>query len=70
MPRKKKKSELNLKLRPILDAHGPYSIMSTLSELLLEDAATAAKACDFEREDLAKKVARHVRSVRDIPDRR
>jgi hypothetical protein len=68
MPRKK--SELNLKLRPILDAHGPYTIMSTLAELLREDAAKHKKACDFEREALAKEVARHVEQVRDTPMRR
>jgi len=66
MPRKKK-SELNLKLRPILDQHGPYSIMSVLSELLMEDARAAARACDFLREDLAKKIARRVKTVRDDP---
>jgi hypothetical protein len=65
MPRKKK-SELNLKLRPILDAHGPYSIMSVLAELLREDAAKARKEHDYEREALAKKVAHHVEQVRDV----
>jgi hypothetical protein len=66
MPRKKKSElNLNLKLRPILDAHGPYSIMSVLAELLREDAAKAKREHDYVREALAKKVAHHIEQVRD-----